>query len=441
MNEKKNNKANGTNGAYRAPLESKPFLPKGDLAIDKMVQAARSCKQNIAAGLIGLMSLMTLMGCSTDSHDSDNGPEVVDDVPVVETGTAISFSGQQSEEAVTRAGTPLSDAGVTTFKVWGYKNMTYDDGTSVYDSDDSKLQNVFPGYSVDWTRNSGTTTTNSDGWEYIIPEKPEQTIKYWDWAAKAYRYFATTDWGDERPANPADYEANKVYGASGTYGSSYKSYEMTMAVDVSSRSAIETMPYFSQLWFSTGNKDDYPTREFGKPVQLVFMKPYAKVRFMYTYAYDREGVLVEDQCFKPTADYTAASPTGIARKGIITIVYPLTGTATKEQYTIAPSTTSKLDAFLEDYDPANPSKEYIDAIGGWYSVFPNTTQGSYMLTVTINRSEKTCVVPAEYMQWLPGYSYTYIFKINEQGGVEIDQVLSAYTNWTEMEESHEVYNW
>ena len=70
-------------------------------------------------------------------------------------------------------------------------------------------------------------------------------------------------------------------------------YEMTMSVDVTSRKAIEDMPYFSQLWFSTGNPDVYPTQEFGKPVQLVFLKPYAKVRFMYTYVNDPASILVE----------------------------------------------------------------------------------------------------------------------------------------------------
>ena len=445
MNEKKNNKANGTNGAYRAPLGSKPFLPKGDLAIDKMVQAARSCKQNIAAGLIGLMSLMTLMGCSGDSRE----PEVQEPT---ELRTPIAFCGLEGEELVTRAheangltraGTPLSDAGVTTFKVWGYKNMDYDISTGAYDIDDSKLQNVFPGYAVDWTRNSAATSiTNSDGWEYILTNYPDQTIKYWDWGAVAYRFFAVTNWGGES-AGP--YEANTAYGANGTY-EGYKDYEMTMSVDVTSRKAIEDMPYFSQLWFSTGNPDDYPTRQFGKPVQLVFLKPYAKVRFMYTYVNDPASILVENQVFKPTADYTAneEDKVKIARKGTFTIHYPLTGTATKEWYSIVRATgegSGALEAFFEDYDPDDPTKEYIDAIGGWYTVFPNTTQGSYKLTVTINRSEKSCVVPAEYMQWLPGYSYTYIFKINELGGVSIEMVQVAFNDWTELEGKHEVYNW
>ena len=45
------------------------------------------------------------------------------------------------------------------------------------------------------------------------------------------------------------------------------------------------------------------------------------------------------------------------------------------------------------------------------------------------------------MSWLPGYSYTYIFKITEEGGVEIGWVETAVTDWTEMNADHTVYNW
>ena len=336
---------------------------------------------------------------------------------------------------VTRADTPLSESGVTSFTVWGYKN----NGDAPY----GRSQEVFPAYTVEWKKNSeATTTTNSSGWDYILPDKPLQTIKYWDWGASAYRFFAVTNWAGESDIH----EDNKAYGKNGTYGDgdAYSMYKITMEIDVTSRRAIEDIPYFSTLWFSTGNLYDYPTREFGKPVQLVFTKPYSKVRFMYNYVYDREKILLESQVFKPTADYgivPPATPTGIARKGTFNIIYPLTGAETKEWYDIVPIAEGKLEAFTEDYDPYNASKEYLDAIDGWYSVFPNTTQGSYTLTVVINRLEKTCVVPAEYMQWKPGYSYTYIFKINEEGGVEIDQVQTAFSSWTEMYGDRTVYNW
>ena len=61
--------------------------------------------------------------------------------------------------------------------------------------------------------------------------------------------------------------------------------------------------------------------------------------------------------------------------------------------------------------------------------------------MTIDNETKTITVPAAYMQWQPGYSYTYIFKVTEEGGVEIDLVQSAFREWDNVEINHYVYNW
>jgi hypothetical protein len=46
------------------------------------------------------------------------------------------------------------------------------------------------------------------------------------------------------------------------------------------------------------------------------------------------------------------------------------------------------------------------------------------------------------MQWLPGYSYTYIFKVNEEGGVEFGSAEYAVTPWIETGGVNaSVYNW
>ena len=46
-----------------------------------------------------------------------------------------------------------------------------------------------------------------------------------------------------------------------------------------------------------------------------------------------------------------------------------------------------------------------------------TTQGDLSgkpeVTVSVNGDPKTTTVPAQYMTWLPGYLYTYIFKISK----------------------------
>lgn len=403
--------------------------------------------------LIGLIGLMTSSCCK--SHD-DVEPEPV------QTGTAITFNGAEGEEqsvsqsaakasrewGMTRAGKPLSDLGIMTFKVWGYKNMGYDIVKNSYDEDASTMQLVFPGYFVNWEDGSdASSTTNSSGWEYVQPD-PEQTIKYWDWSAAAYRYYAVTGGltGTPETYGPSDeYDATSFtiedVDASPEY--SGEPLEFDEDATVLKRAAI---PFFSKLWFSNGNPEHYPDKEFGKPVELKFMKPFTRVRFIFIYTYPREGILIESKCFKPTTDYDP-DPTlhvGIVRKGTVKITYPLRGTDTQEWFTMTkdPTDPKLLTAFTVDADPEDYSKVYPDDVPeGWYLVLPNNSQGSYTLTVEVNKRERTCTVPQQYMQWLPGYSYTYIFKILEEGGVAIDMVQSAFTPWSDMRITHEVYNW
>lgn len=377
-------------------------------------------------GHIIWMAMAMLMGMAWSCCSSDDSDE--QDVPV--TGTPIAFSAKEGEETavnnggagaresdwghkannITRA-TSLSDNGVTSFTVWGYKNLEFSGG--VYGG----LQTVFPGYIVNWIDGSAaTTTSNTNGWEYVAQEETgddEQTIKYWDWGAKAYRFFGVT---------------------AGTPTETAGQVSFTMTADASSTANIAATPFISKLWFSTGSEALYPTRLFGKPVQLEFMKPFARVRFMFTYSYEPEGNRIKEKSFKPTDGSI------ISRKGSFTVRYPLTGTETKESYSLDPDTEdpndeNTLKAFTEEYIPEGTEK--------WYMVLPNNTQGSYTMTIKLAKDTeyKTAVVPAEFMQWKPGYSYTYIFKITAEGGVEIELVQSAFTPWTDVEMNHDVYNW
>ena len=360
---------------------------------------------------ISLVSFVSLVvSCGGGGDDDLGAPQTAG--PKEEL-VPITFNGSQGiEAAVTRAsGTPLHDAGVNQFHVWGYKNMT------------SETQTVFPGYQVDWHDNSAaTSTTNTNNWDYIGTVS-DQTIKYWDWSAQAYRFFAATGCDSHEADDPNN------------------AYKINITADASSASAIDDAPYFSRLWYSTGNPTAYPDKQFGKPVTLEFVKPYARVRFIYNYVYPREGITLSEQSFKPTD-----GDKKIYRKGVVTVKYPLDETDTKESYSMNvtdPADAAHLTAFTEDFDPDDDTKIYSTCDKGWYTVIPNTSQVSYTLSVKVNNSTpaKTAVVPAEYMQWKPGYSYTYIFKITDKGGVEIGWVDYKVTPWTDMEVSKSVYNW
>lgn len=55
-------------------------------------------------------------------------------------------------------------------------------------------------------------------------------------------------------------------------------------------------------------------------------------------------------------------------------------------------------------------------------------QSSYTLSLTYNGESRTTVVPAEYMTWMPGYEYTYVFKFTEES-VSFVASLFVYTKW------------
>lgn len=376
------------------------------------------------------LSILALAFAACSSSDDEAVVPVPETTTEPETlvETAISFSGHEEEEqlvsrAMTRAGAPLSES-ATAFKVWGHKSMHEEAG--VYSED----QTVFPGYGVEWqTGSAATSSTNSNGWEYILAGNPDQTIKYWDWAAAAYRFFAVTGWGGAPPTPPVDiddYKANEAYGADGGDGT----YRLMMLANAEDDTEMAKTPFFTRMWFSTGDPVAYPDKQFGRPVILEFLKPYSRVRIMFNYSYAEEGIKLKDISFKPS------DASAIALKGLVTIIYPLEGASVGETYSVTPDDgvgAPTLEAFTEEYIPEGNEK--------WYTVLPRHEQGSYTLSVSVNNVIKEAVVPSTFMRWLPGYSYTYIFKITEEGGVEIEAVFTAVTPWTELENDYAVYNW
>ena len=362
---------------------------------------------------MGLIGLMTLMGCS--QADDEVEPAEVQEAAIV------FASSVQEEQAVTRATAPLSDI-YHNFKVWAFKNDAYDSGTGSY----THFQTVMPGFIVNWSSATAyTTTSNSSDWEYVAQgdtpaQQAAQTIKYWDFNALAYRFIAC---------------APATAGQDVTQTASQLSF--TLDVDCTD---LEHAPYYSELWFSTGNPSLYPTRQFGQPVELRFQRPVARVRFLFRYpsgsAVEITHEQLEDIAFGPQDPTTE-----IARKGSVTLSYPLQGTATAYSWSSTPDAVDAktLAAFTEDYQEGVEGKEI------WYYVLPVSAaqQGNYQLSVTVLSEDHEAVVPAEYMSWNPGYEYTYIFKILDDGTVLIDSVQVAYHPWdtSSKDRNYEVFNW
>ena len=352
--------------------------------------------------------VLQLVGCGSD--DIAESPATIS----TDEGQAITFSGELGQaQSVTRA-TPLADGGqTTTFRIYGYKNDSYDAVTDSYTS----YQTVMNGYRVVWEPSTGNAQGGS--WEYAGKGAGayDQTMKYWDLAASAYRFVAYA---------PAD-----AIGVSYSLGGTPVVGTLSVNVDAT---AEDDIPLIAEWWMSTGNTTVYPDKPFGRPVTMTFHKPLSRVRFMFTFG---EGAAETTRADLSDISLRPTDPTRqIARRGTVSLSYPITGSQTTYTWTATAATGTEaaaLTAFTEDYTEQNPR---------WYTVLPQPSQGTYTLRVNVAGGERTAEVPATMTRWLPGYDYTYIFKITEAGGVVLSLLQMGMRDWTNgTTQNHEVYNW
>lgn len=131
-------------------------------------------------------SALALASCSSDDflgENSGNGQNAL---------SAINFGGDAGK--ITRATSNTGNAAQMLdgqFRIYGVKKMG-----------DKQLVSVYNEYSVWYVENKNTTTSNTDGWEYVgakgatnlgtgnITLTKDQTIKFWDYSAPEYHFIA-----------------------------------------------------------------------------------------------------------------------------------------------------------------------------------------------------------------------------------------------------------
>lgn len=377
-----------------------------------------------------------------------------DDEPKVkEDPTPISFqSGIASETDIT---TRASERGLedytNTFVVTGYKLNTTDG-----------WQDVMTNYNVNYLANtSHSTVTNTHDWEYVGQQSEgaeiEQEVKYWDFASQ-YRFvgYVPVRQGKGTPAKLTidskeyqeyDYEPTLVVNkdASGnptTFQIAMNLHYITekggllYLGDCNATDKVllseKQMPLLSKLWYGYAQKD--------QPVTLEFFKPYAKVRVMLMRASDVPNAPVTDIKFGPKDDNDKLSEIGTT-----TYTYTL-GTPTMAHTTEYGTNTLKDNKFVfDDFKDeetgklVNPNVSY--QIVPSYLMLP-CNHGDFEMTVTYGSGSQTCIVPAKYMQWEPGYQYTYIFKLTESGINYISLLKVGMREWGEGESGdHNLHNW
>ena len=361
-----------------------------------------------------------LLSCSTPEQDDLLIPEPQQG--------SISFggnSGSWQDAPTSRAGETGLETIAKSFRVWGYKNTggNHTDGFT-------EPQKVMDGYIVNWNQPAAGSTGN---WEYSGIKNSKlnyatQTVKYWDYSATCYRYFAFSPEGANVTTTLLQEGGNSVSQV-GTTSEEGSTNQTDKASKVSFQIPFEykedatssSTPYISDLWLSD-NQNFGDDKKYGACVKLTFAPIVTKVRIKFKYPENITNISIKNISFQKTDG-------DVPTAGNIRITYPITGTETQPVYSWVTTQSGSINLsvpYEEEKDKIHQTTER----GKWYFVPPIGEQGTYTMTATIDGKTSTAIIPAEYMQWKAGYQYTYIFKITEAGTV-ISFTNMQVEKWTE----------
>ena len=415
-------------------------------------------------------SVLALASCSSDDflgENLGNGQNAANSV--------INFGGgtTKTTRATSNSTYKTENLQKNGFWVYGTKHTEAEVKTAKND------QAVYTNYRLSYTEGSANNTlsnTNTAGWEYVgvdnkdyranvTPKVDEaQTIKYWDYSAVAYTFYAAT-------AKPEDVKEGKVIinkiledtDDNGTVCT--KGYEVT----------LKDKADLDQLYFAdrkvitkpadTNNpKPDHKNKDvYGGQVNFTFRNALTKVRvamyeivpgysvsidkFYYTEANESTQKTVATDKFTADANNTPleTSTEGVKYKVVYYNDTEADGQL-KNQPKMLPNATgagSKKTVFkigdgetligsADDTKSGTKLSTVIttptyDTNGGKYTLFMPQADNDktlnlkvdYTLTSLDNSGEQihvkgaTATIPAKYLCWRPNYAYTYIFKISD----------------------------
>lgn len=406
-------------------------------------------------------SALAIAGCSSDDflgNDSSNGQNTAN--AVIKLGGSTTKTSRATSSPTTAYKTAnLQDNG---FWVYGTKHANDENATEAND------QVVYKNYLLKYeTGSANHTQSNTAGWEYVgvdnskyfaniipnITTTYSQTIKYWDYSAKSYTFYAAT-------AKPKDVEDGKVkfekiLKDDGENGSVYnKGYNVTLK-----DGADLDQLYFADRKVITKKGEEHGADDvYGGEVNFKFRNALTKVRVaMYEtvpgysvtidkfyYTTDAGNGQTTEAIDKFTADATNTPFATNNDKGVTYKVVYYNETeangALENQPKMLPNKTGEEGSersYLAIGDGNNlkantrlnteVNDPTFDTKGGSYTFFMPQAENNktlnlkvdYTLTSLDNSGEEihvkgaTAIIPAEYLRWKPNYAYTYLFKISD----------------------------
>ena len=408
-------------------------------------------------------SALAIAGCSSDDflgNDSSNGQNTAN--AVIKLGGSTTKTSRATSSGIPYNLKSLQGNG---FWVYGTKHANAEDGTKTND------QVVYKNYRLEYTDGSNhNTQSNTAGWEYVginngdylshvtpnITENnpqsnPQQTIKYWDYSAQSYTFYAATALHTDVADGKVTF--NKILD-DGENGSVYnKGYNVTLKDGAD----------LDQLYFANRKviKKTYDAEHgkdnvYGGEVNFEFRNALTKVRVaMYEtvpgynvtidkfyYTKDAANGQTTEATNKFTADANntpfATSANGVAYKvvyyndqeaGGVLVNQPkmlpnATGEGSQQNtFAIGDGNNLKGGTTLA----TSITEPTYDTDGKKYTFFMPQADNDktlnlkvdYTLTSLDKSGEEihvkgaTAIIPAEYLRWKPNYAYTYLFKISD----------------------------
>lgn len=369
----------------------------------------KNIKTNVRQALICLLWGGVSLCCIRCSH-SDGLTTPVDpeagEAPISFRSTVTESESAQPAPALRGVATRGTLAGLETvansFCVYAFKHYP-EDGTNVWHPVMNKYQVYAKEISVD---------VNKSEWQWNYEQVSGQNIKYWDYSADKYGFFAFA------PFEHQCAEATYINGM-GKIPNVKMGYEKMNDDGSVSLEEDFFIPYYTRPCIV--EKADY-----GKPVQLTFAHILCKVRFGFCL-----DVSVEQAYQKVLVDRVELAPTEgvLCNKADVYVDYnvdesgqPSVNLSFTPQ-TFTPSFTSKSEQIVFGVGTlANESKIYPIS----YHLFPSKNMGTqrkqFKVRAVINGETREVVLSLETTAWEPNKIYTYIFKINNAPDAQADDI-------------------
>lgn len=385
-------------------------------------------------------AVFALASCTNNDFVGDNTP-----TPTTDGQAVISFgSGVNIPTRADHVGADAAGLLNNNFVVEGIKTVS------------GSVVEVFDNYNVNWAENTADKTlSNTHNWEYVgqtiltgKTDISEQTIKYWDYAASQYDFWAYSLGGGSATVSTLAHDATLTSSA----------YTFTGSANDLARVYISNL-----VTAYNPNVTDQP--KYQDVVTMEFRALVAKIRIgLYETI---PGYSVKEVKFYPAAGGTAATTAALyasdavlPSSGVCTVYFPTVGQANvsspdynkahisfasegtkaaNQTYgTLSYGPKEKYEKTTGDIWLARTSAQPTWAVptsgtaGDYVTVLPNETGSVLTLKVdytlesidasgeTITIHGATANIPSQYTQWKSNFAYTYIFKISDNTNGKTD---------------------